>query len=145
MTRVDFYVLEDLTADAALRFACRLCAKGFQTGTPVHVHAASDDQAKTLDELMWDYPRHRFLPHDLLGPNVVPAAPIHIGAGEPVFSEGLLVNLHSEVPDFFGRFDRLAEIIVGETRDAGRARYKHYRDRGYQLHHHDMGNWEQND
>ena len=142
MTRVDFYILEDEGMDAAMRFACRLCLKAYQGGLPVHVRAADAEQAKNLDELMWDYPRHRFIPHRLNGQNDS-AAPVHICTEEPEVSEGLLINLGNDVPSYFGRFDRVAEIIVGETKDVGRERYSHYRKRGYPLHHHELNDWEE--
>jgi DNA polymerase-3 subunit chi len=47
----------------------------------------------------------------------------------------LLINLADEVPLFFSRFDRVAEIVSGENadRDLARDRYRFYRDRGYSL------------
>jgi DNA polymerase-3 subunit chi len=52
----------------------------------------------------------------------------------------VLVNLHRDPPPFFSRFERLAEI-VGTDEDsvaAGRARYRFYRERGYELRNHDL-------
>jgi DNA polymerase III subunit chi len=46
------------------------------------------------------------------------------------------------VPTFFGRFERVAEIIVQDRRDVGRDRYRFYRDRGYPLFHHELDEWE---
>ena len=66
MTRVDFYVLEDLSEDAAMRFACRLCLKAIQGGMPVHVQLEDKTQVAAMDTLLWDYPKHRFLPHQLI-------------------------------------------------------------------------------
>ena len=43
---------------------------------------------------------------------------------------------------FPGRFERVAEIVVGSSRDAGRARYQFYRDRGFPLYHHELDDWE---
>lgn len=141
MTRIDFYILEDEGLDAALRFACRLSLKAYQGGHAVHIRASDPEQADNLDELMWDYPRQRFIPHRLNGRDSA-AAPIHIGVEEPDVSEGLLINLGLDVPTYFGRFDRVAEIIVGATRAEGRDRYSHYRKRGYPLHHHELNDWE---
>ena len=167
MTRIDFYVLSDQTKDASMRFACLLGLKGFQAAQPVHIHVENQQEAQALDELMWDYPKHRFLPHEVLSENGtgiasqtaleqitetsneslshgtnIPQIPIQIGIGNPTYTAGLLINLGHQVPAFFGRFDRLAEVVVGETKEQGRERYKHYRDRGYQIHHHDLNNWE---
>lgn len=146
MTRIDFYVLQDMTRDAAMRFACRLSLKGIHSGMPVHIHTNDEQDAGNLDQLMWDYPKHRFVPHSVIAgaPQAdTPAAPVQIGCTEPHFNAGLLINLADDVPTFFGRFDRVAEIVVNETRDQGRDRYTHYRKRGYPLHHHDMDNWEE--
>ena len=142
MTRVDFYILQDQSQDASMRFACRLGLKAYLSGHPVHVHVADADSAAALDEMMWDYPKHRFLPHEILDPEQTPQSPVQIGFQPPHHSEGLLINLDASVPAFFGRFDRVAEIVVGETREQGRLRYAHYRDRGYPLHHHELTNWE---
>ena len=141
MTRIDFYILEDAGFDAALRFACRLSLKAYQGGHPVHVRTSDDNQSQSLDELMWDYPKHHFIPHRINGKDTS-SAPVHICTAEPEMAEGLLINLGEDVPTYFGRFDRIAEIIVAETRDAGRERYAHYRKRGYPLHHHELKDWE---
>jgi len=171
VTRVDFYVLEDISEDAAMRFACRLCLKAIQGGMPVHVQLEDKTQVAAMDTLLWDYPKHRFLPHQLVPQPGETAAvhaekisdakltgeeasnyqkkdyaevksPIHLGCAGPLHDSGFLINLASQVPSFFGRFDRVAEILVGETKDRGREHYKFYRDRGYPLHHHDLKDWE---
>ena len=142
MTRVDFYILPDQSRDAAMRFACRLGLKALQSGQRVHVHTQDAEAAQALDDLMWDYPRHRFVPHSQTASAATVAAPVQIGWEQPNLDEGLLINLGQDVPKFFGRFDRVAEIVVADDRDAGRDRYKHYRDRGYPLHHHELDNWE---
>ena len=66
-----------------------------------------------------------------------------IGWGDDPQGDEVLVNLADQVPKFIGRFERVAEIIVGERKDDGRERYKFYRDCGYPLHHHEMSNWEE--
>ncbi len=142
MTRVDFYILDDQGLDASMRFACVLGMKAYFKGNPVHVHVNDAQAATALDELMWDYPKHRFLPHEIIEDEQTASSPIHIGCRAPRHCEGLLINLGDEVPSFFGRFDRVAEVIVGATREAGRTRWAHYRDRGYPLHHHQLTDWE---
>lgn len=142
MTRVDFYVLQDVDLGAASRFACRLAAKAVTGGHRVHVHTASADAAAELDELLWHYPEHRFLPHAREDGDDAGQAPLVVGWSTPSHHDGVLINLCAEVPAFFGRFDRVAEIVVGETRDSGRDRYRFYRDRGFPLHHHELDDWE---
>lgn len=145
MTRVDFYLLQDLDPEALQRFACRLASKALSGGKRVHLHTDDSGQAQAIDELLWRYPEQRFLPHAQLSNEPgqqTTAAPISIGTQDPQDCDEVLINLSSSIPNFFGRFDRVAEIVLGNQREAGRARYKNYRDRGYPLFHHDMDDWE---
>ncbi|MBX3706468.1 MAG: DNA polymerase III subunit chi [Pseudomonadales bacterium] len=141
MTRVDFYILKDVDQDAARRFACRLALKAVANGHPVHVHTDGAAAADVVDELLWQYPEHRFLPHECETARTG-VAPVVIGWSQPDTPDGLMINLADEVPGFFGRFERVAEIVVQARRDVGRERYRFYRDRGYPLFHHEMDDWE---
>ena len=59
---------------------------------------------------------------------------------EPMENCDFLINLSNEVPEFFPRFVRLAEILDqdSEILQAGRTRYKFYRDRGYNMDYHQL-------
>ena len=52
----------------------------------------------------------------------------------------VLINLADEVPDFFSRYARVAEIVDADAirREKGRERFRFYRDRGYQLQTHQL-------
>ena len=52
----------------------------------------------------------------------------------------MIVNLDREQPTYFSRFERMVEIVEGEEEDleAGRRRWKFYKDRGYLLSRHDL-------
>jgi DNA polymerase-3 subunit chi len=54
----------------------------------------------------------------------------------------VLLNLRAEWPPFFGRFERLVEIISTDEddRQSGRERWKFYKDRGYEMRIHDLSN-----
>mgnify|MGYP000281859970 CR=1 FL=1 len=60
--QVDFYVLAR-TTQSAEQLACRLAMMAWEQGHRVAVCTASDPDARRLDELMWDDPPGRFLPH----------------------------------------------------------------------------------
>ena len=146
MTRVDFYVLEDGAEQARERFACRLVEKAWRLKHTVYLHAASAVAARHLDGLLWTWSDRSFLPHVLDAPDLdaalAAATPVRIGAGgEPGFDAEILVNLDHEVPLFFSRFDRVAEIVGGndEERASARGRFRFYRDRGYTLETHHIG------
>ena len=144
MTRVDFYLLPDVDAAAKLRFACRLAHKAATSGKRVHVRTVDSDQAIELDAVMWAYPAELFLPHDIAQDGTTSTAPVLIGHTEPdPADDEVLINLGTQIPDYFGRFERVAEIVLGPEREDGRERYKYYRDRGYPLFHHDLDNWEE--
>ena len=143
MTRIDFYVLPDVDMEARRRFACRLAHKAVAAGTRVHVHVQDSAASADLDALMWAYPEQRFLPHGIVGQAAAQHARVLIDHAEPAGgAEELLINLAGAIPPFFGRFERVAEIVVGALKHDGRERYKFYRDRGYPLFHHDLDQWE---
>lgn len=139
MTRVDFYILPDVDLEARRRFACRLAHKAVAVGQRVHVHVADIEAGRDFDGLMWEYPDHRFLPHGIAGEPTSVNAPVVIDHREPDSgADQLLINLAPAIPSFFGRFERVAEIVVQSQREDGRDRYKYYRDRGYPLFHHEI-------
>lgn len=144
MTRVDFYILEQPAEQAWLTLACRLCDKAFRLGHRVYVHAPDAPTAQRVDETMWTFSAGSFVPHargelPAQYPGEAPA-PVLIGHGEepPAEHWDLLVNMAPDVPLFFSRYHRVAELVGGDDaqRDAGRARYRFYRDRGYELQSH---------
>jgi DNA polymerase-3 subunit chi len=142
MTQVDFYILQDVEIDARHRFACRLVSKAITSGSSVVIYTAQRAGAEALDELLWRYPQQRFLPHGLMDGEAARKAPVVIAWQDPGRYEGLLINLTDQVPEFFPRFDRLAEIVVDANRDSGRESYRYYRERGYPLLHHELDDWE---
>lgn len=145
MTRVDFYILPD--SDPAQRplLACRLAEKACGQGLKVYVHTASEGEAQHLDELLWTFRDGSFLPHAIHGAATAEAGdeppPILIGHGhEPSTHMDMLINLDAEVPRFFGRFERVAELVDQrpEQLAQSRERYRFYRERGYELNSHPL-------
>lgn len=140
MTRIDFYVLDGHDPGQRLRTACKLISKAFGLGHRIHVHTGSPALSRQMDELLWTFRDVSFIPHEVEGDD--PDCPVQICHGrEPVRAGEILVNLDESVPLFFSRFERVAEIVNQEpaVRDAGRERYRFYRDRGYALTHHRLG------
>jgi len=142
MTRIDFYILQDVNLGAAHRFACRLAAQALGSGQPVVLQTADEATAREVDELLWHYPDRRFVPHAIAGEPTAPDAPVLISWQEPPAFDGVLFNLTPEVPHFFNRFHRVVEVVVQDQLDAGRERYRFYRHRGYPLYDHKMDEWE---
>jgi DNA polymerase III subunit chi len=134
MTRVDFYVLPEASDEGPLPTACRLCEKAVGSGKRVHVHAPDDEVAREFDRLLWIYKQGGFVGHERVGASDDPdPASVLIGTGEPLPSHrDVLVNLAPAVPAFFDRFERVLEIVAGDTatRAVSRSRFKFYRDKG---------------
>ena len=59
----------------------------------------------------------------------------------PEGEDDVLINLAPEVPLFFSRFERVAELVDenDSVRRSGRSRYTFYKERGYPLRTHEIG------
>jgi DNA polymerase-3 subunit chi len=144
--RVDFYVLPGTEAGGRLRFTCRLSEKVYGLGQRAYAHMASAAEARQLDELLWTFRAGSFVPHELVNSRTADAGvpPVIIGAGDDFHSDqpsgDVLINLADQIPPFFDRFERIAEIIDGtaECRRLGRERFSFYRDNGYAPDTHDI-------
>jgi DNA polymerase-3 subunit chi len=139
MTKVGFYVIQSAEPEARLAVAARLADKAFQAGHRIFINASDEHQARQLDELLWSHRPGSFLPHGLHGDEH--SDTIAIGWGqEPARHNDLLINLQLEIPPFFSRFNRVAEVV---TQDAGslealRDAWRFYKARGYELEKHDL-------
>jgi DNA polymerase-3 subunit chi len=138
MTRIDFYT----RVPDKLRTACSLAAKACGQGLKVFVFCPDPDTAQRLDRLLWTVPALGFTPH--CGPHdalaaVTPVIIDHRGEAPP--HEDVLLNLRPEWPPCFSRFQRLLEIVSLDEADraAARERYRFYRDSGYDIRTHDLG------
>jgi DNA polymerase III subunit chi len=144
-TRVSFYVLSGAETAARLGYACRLAEKAYKLRNRIHAHAGDAGMAQALDVLLWTFRQGSFVPHEMLTPASQLNSPITIGfPGIPAPTEpppaDLLINLAVEVPAFFTRYARVAEIVDSSpaSREAGRARHRFYRDQGLQPETHEV-------
>ena len=141
MTKVGFYILPEGARSNRYTLACRLADKAYQQGHRVFLHTGSDEEARHMERLLWTFRDGSFIPHGLLGQADPTVTPVLIGGGEDAGEEhDVLINLHPQVPDFFSRFERVVEPIDqdAEIRNAGRSRFRFYKDRGYPLETHEI-------
>lgn len=135
MTRVDFYT----HAQDKLQTACKLSAKALSQGLRVMILSPDIDTSRRLDDMLWRYPPTGFIPHCRPSDPIAHETPVIIDETcENPPHDDVLVNLGHTSPPAFSRFRRLVEIVgTGdeESRQA-RDRYRFYRDRGYEIHHH---------
>ena len=137
MTRIDFY----FEAEDKLQVACRLSAKAAQQNLRVLIYTADEAEAQKIDKLLWTWQATGFLPHCMTRNPLAAQTPVLIthDPGDTPHDE-VLLNLHYEWPPAFSRFQRLVEIVGrdDEDRAAARGRFRFYRDRGYEIVHHDL-------
>jgi DNA polymerase-3 subunit chi len=139
MTLVGFYVVQSAEPGRRLQVAARLADKAFQRGHRIFINAHDEVQARELDDLLWSFRPASFLPHGLLGQEHCDT--IAIGWGqEPGSHDDLLINLQLDIPPFFSRFQRVAEVVTQEpaSLNALRQSWKFYKERGYPLEKHDL-------
>ncbi len=139
MTRVGFYVVQAAESGQRLHVAARLADKAYARGHRVYINAADKPQAQALDELLWGFRPASFLPHALAGDPQ--SEQIAIGWGQdPGKHTDLLINLQLDIPAFFSRFARVAEVVTQDATSlqALRSSWRFYQERGYQLEKHDL-------
>lgn len=139
MTRIDFYVGKTNSLQARLLLACKVVVKAHQQKLHTYIHTDNPATSARLDDLLWTFHDISFIPH-ALAPSKDDVKILIGHDHEPMENCGLLINLSNEVPEFFSRFERLAEILDQEEPVllAGRKRYQFYRDRGYNLEYHQL-------
>lgn len=139
--RIDFYLLDVDEPQARWLMACKLLEKAYHAGNRVYVHCQNQKDAEYLDELLWNFKPESFIPHNLRGEGPEPPPPIQIGFNEDIgSSKDVLFNLSDEIPIFHQRFRRIIEIVGNREheKELGRAHYRIYRAKNYQLHTHTL-------
>jgi len=129
-----------------LSYACRLVRKAVATRGMRVVVVGEAQWLDAIDAGLWQLAPTEFVAH------CRGDAPAHVLSRSPVIlaDEGaesaalphreLLVNLGTQVPAGFERYERLIDIVSNEPddRQIGRARWRHYADRGYTIQPHDF-------
>lgn len=139
MTEVAFH----FNAPDKLVYACRFARKVQRSGSRLVIAAPADTLA-TLDRMLWAMAPQDFVAHcrDDADEELIHASPVLLTADARVAPHHeVLLNLNHEVPEGFGSFDRLVEVVSAQDeadRDAARMRWKHYASRGYAITRHDL-------
>ncbi len=143
---VSFYVLSELKAQDILGFMVQLVQTALHKSKQ-SILVLSDESSllSELDEALWLHDAVSFIPHQLLTTNTADdlLAPVLLGDYLPDQFKGIVLNTTARtVTDFIGAthnvsITRILEIIKPDTVsvEAGRAKYKHYQQLGYELTH----------
>jgi DNA polymerase III subunit chi len=136
MTRINFYfnvankqqVLADLVQSALLK------------RRQVMIWAADEKMASDISATLWQNKAESFLPNVQVNHLHASVTPVVIGSQGSQFAldtmqDEWLINLTPNQPAFFSRFTQLVELVGEDEQDklAARARFKFYRDRGYEI------------
>ena len=141
MTRIDFYLLSSPEGNAKRLAACRLAHKAYRLKHRVYILTAGTDESDNLDRLLWTFNPGSFIPHQTHSGRLDPNLPVLIGHDAPPEPfKDVLISLAPQVPPFFERFERVAELVSADEEERARARerFRQYRDRGFAVQTHNL-------
>ncbi len=134
MQRVDFYVLSGVEERPRLKVACRIAERAYLAGERVFVWLDAPALLERFDDLLWTFADRGFVPHEIFQHEAQwQDTPVLLGCdSQPQQSYGTLINLGHTVPAAAAHAACIVEVIDAHEarRQAGRARFRQYRDRG---------------
>jgi DNA polymerase-3 subunit chi len=139
MTRVEFIFN---VADKLAKIT-DLSEKAVAKGRQLTILSTDETLKVKIGQQLWQHSPTSFLPNATATDDYAAFSPIQIHmADNTLMQDDVLINMHAEVPIFFGRFRYLVELVGNEEADkvAARARFKFYRDRGYEIKSTNMAN-----
>lgn len=142
MTQIDFHILQDTSVEARWLYVCRFIEKVERLGHGILVVTDTLDQAQELDDLLWSFKPESFIAHQIIGGDEEVKVEIthadESGAIKSGEHHDVLINLSSQIPEFFSRFARVAEIVIQEPKilENTRDHYRFYKQRGYPINQH---------
>lgn len=141
MPQADFYLIDKPRfRDDPLLLVCELAKKAFVAEQPTLILARSRAEAEALDEKLWEFDEHAFIPHQVVGDSDDDAitAVLIVPPDVTTPDRALVINLRDECAP--GRFERVLEVVPADEarRGGSRERWKAYRQAGFEVSKHDM-------
>ncbi|NOI65853.1 DNA polymerase III subunit chi [Vibrio sp. 99-8-1] len=106
-------------------------------GAKLYLNTEDKQQAEHWDNLIWQRPTERFLPHHLIGEGPKNGTGIEIGYSKlkPSWNRQLVINVANDKTNFAGSFNQVVDFVPCDenAKQLARERYKIYRQAGYQL------------
>jgi len=138
MTRIDFY----FNAPDKLAVAARLVQKAYAARARLLIFSRDTQVMGVLDRKLWEIPATGFLPHCRASDVAAAETPVLLTSDpEALPHHDVLLNLDDERHANFSRFERVLEVVSRddeEDRARARARFKFYKDRGYEIKSNDL-------
>jgi DNA polymerase III subunit chi len=132
MTRIDFY----FNVSNKQKLLAQLIETAIAKHRQVAVLAPDGEMAKCISDYLWQEDPTSFLPNTQVNHLHAARSPVVIGSQADSFMlDDMLINLTVTEPVIFSRFIQLVELVSNDEDDklTARARYKFYRDRGYEI------------
>lgn len=132
MTRIDFY----FNVANKQQLLAELVQGALNKRRKVTVLANDAESAREISANLWQQQVEGFMPNVLVDNAFALQTPVIIHWQQnPLLQDDLLINFAEVEPSFFSRFTQLVELVGDDEQDkvAARARYKFYRDRGYEV------------
>lgn len=137
MTRVIFY--SNLADKKAMML--NLVQQALAKRHLVTVLAEDEPAASAMSNLLWHSSAASFLPNVLAADALAAETPVVFDWQEKtLFQDDILINLTQQQLTVFSRFRQIIELVSNDEEDkaAARLRFKFYRDRGYEIQHHNQ-------
>lgn len=132
-----FYVLDGVDEAQQQQLFCDIISERWRELGSVRVWCRDQQHAEAFDELLWQQPAERFVPHNLVGEGPAQGAPVELCWPTAAVSQRrckVVINFMPTAPQFAG-----AQLIIDqapsepEQRQLARERFKWYRQQGVQL------------
>lgn len=141
--KVDFYVIAAPDRRSRLTTACRLAEKAYDQGFRVSVRTSGPAETAEFDDLLWTFSDRSFVPHGVwpVEPDFAAATPVLISSGAmPESHRDVLLNLGVDLPQEFGEFARICEVVGGDedSKRGARMRWRAYKEAGLAPENHNL-------
>lgn len=143
MSQVSFYT----GVPERLAYLCRLLRKAQQSGARIGVCGPAP-LLDRLDAALWTFESTEFVPHlrvrpgRPLEPRMAATPILLVEQSAELPHREVLLNLSLDMPEGFEQFARVLEVVSQdpEQMQAGRQRFRRYKDLGHEVLHHVVSN-----
>ena len=133
MTRVTFCIVEDEQEASRKKLSCSLASEICYRRNRSHILTSDEEYSKAIDELLWEYPEDRFVPHEV-GIEPSTACLVTIDHRCPAQnSDTTLVNTTQDIPANAEEFQEIFEVFLHSERQHAREIYRAYREKSFEL------------
>ena len=146
MTEVRFYHLQKQTLDQALPL---ILEKVYQTKKNAVVHMADEKEVTRMNDVLWKYKPHSFLPHGCKKTGHAKNQPIWLtNKSENPNQSSTLILTQNTLEEDLGSYELCCEMLNGHDDTAiqgARTRWKDYKEQGFDVtywYQSETGKWE---